>query len=69
MGYKYYNASTNRVELSLRSPEIVEALAFLNKCYNEGLMDPECFTFDRSTFDEAFCTGKYATVLGNYWGL
>jgi putative aldouronate transport system substrate-binding protein len=69
MGYKCYNTANKRVELSLRSPEIDKALTFLNKCYNSGMIDPECFTFDRTKFDEAFCTGKYATVMGNYWAL
>jgi putative aldouronate transport system substrate-binding protein len=67
MTYKQYNASTKRVESLLRAPEVVKALTWLNKCYNAGLIDPENFTQDFNTFREAATSGKYATMLGNYW--
>ncbi|NLW10741.1 MAG: extracellular solute-binding protein, partial [Clostridiaceae bacterium] len=65
----YYNENTKKVELFLRAPELVKAVQFLNICYNEKLLDPECFTFDGTQMTEAYSTGKYAFIFTWFWSL
>lgn len=65
----YFNEDTKKVELFLRAPELVKAVEFLNKCYNEGLVDPECFTFDSTQIGEAYAQGKYVFTMSWFWNL
>ena len=65
----YYNTENQGVEFFLRAPELTKAIEFLNKCYNEGLVDPECFTFDSTQMSEAYAQGKYAYTMSWLWNL
>lgn len=67
--YIYYNEDTKKVEFFLRAPELVKAVEFLNKCYNNGIVDPECFTFDSTQQDEAYAQGKYIFTMAWMWNL
>ena len=69
MGYKYYNEDTKKVEFFLRAPELIKAVQFLNKCYNKGIVDPECFTFDGTEMGEAYAQGKYVFTMSWFWNL
>lgn len=65
--YYYHNEDTNRVEFFLRAPEVVKAVEFLNKGYNDRLIDPECFTFDSTQMEEAWAQGKYVFNFSWFW--
>ncbi|MDD4796820.1 MAG: extracellular solute-binding protein [Eubacteriales bacterium] len=67
--YMYYNEDTKKVEFCLRAPEMTKALEFLNKCYNNGILDPECFTFDDTQQGEAYAQGKYVFSLCWFWNM
>lgn len=65
----YYNEETQRVESILRNDTLVQALTFLNKCYNNGILDPEALTFDSSQQTEAYNQGKYAVIMDWFWNM
>lgn len=67
--YMVYNESTQRVDIMLRSDTLVQALTFLNKAYHDGILDPECITFDNTQMDEAYAQGRYATTMNWFWNM
>lgn len=68
--YNYFNEDTNKVEVMLRSPALVQSLEFFNKCLQEGLLDPEVLSFETETvFKEHTTQGKYGAVISESWSL
>lgn len=65
----YYNEETGRVESMLRNDTLLQALTFLNKCYNNGILDPEALTFDSNQQSEAYNQGKYAVIMDWFWNM
>lgn len=65
----YYNEETERVESILRNDTLLQALTFLNKCYNNGILDPEALTFDSNQQTEAYNQGKYAVIMDWFWNM
>lgn len=65
----YYNEENQRVESILRNDTLLQALTFLNKCYNNNILDPESLTFDATQRDEAYAQGKYAVILDWFFNL
>lgn len=50
---------------SMLKPEMVDCLTYLNKMYEEGLLDPELFTNSGSNMREKFWAGEYGSTF--YW--
>ncbi len=50
---------------SMLKPGMVECLTYLNKMYEEGLLDPELFTNSGSNMREKFWAGEYGSTF--YW--
>ena len=50
---------------SMLKPEMVDCLTYLNKMYEEGLLDPELFTNSGSNMREKFWSGEYGSTY--YW--
>lgn len=67
--YMYYNEETGRVELMLRNDTVEQALTFLNKAYNEGILDPESLTFNGTQMSEAYVQGRYAVTIDWFWNM
>lgn len=67
--YSSYNAENNAVEFYLRNPDVLEAVKFLSKCLQDGLLDPEVLTQDSTQRTEANNTGKYGVILSEMWDL
>lgn len=67
--FNYFDEETQDVKFMLRNPTVLEALKFLSKCYQEGLMDPEVLTYDGNTRLEAYNQGKHAIIFCEVWDL
>jgi putative aldouronate transport system substrate-binding protein len=54
----YYDWDSKKYESAAQSPKFQAELAYLNKLYAEGLMDPEIFTNDLDQWTQKVVTGK-----------
>jgi len=66
---KYVDEDTNEVKFYLRSDAAYESLKWLNQAYNDGLVDPENFSYQLQQRDEAYNSGKFAVVMGYFFDL
>ena len=60
-----YDPNDNAYVDSMLKPEMIEALTYLNKMYEEGILDPELFTNKGSNMREKFWSAKYGSTF--YW--
>ena len=56
----------NDTVLPKATPEYKAYMAWWNKCYNEGLLDPEIFVMKNDQFNAKQINGEYA-VLNRWW--
>ncbi|MGI6201518.1 MAG: ABC transporter substrate-binding protein [Christensenellales bacterium] len=57
----------NEVKFFTRSPQMVNAIKYINDMYTQGLLDPETFTFNGETRTEAYSQGKHAFAWETFW--
>ncbi|MGQ9630636.1 MAG: extracellular solute-binding protein [bacterium] len=48
-----------RVEIDWVQPQMLDALKFIRKMYQEGLIIPESVTFDGTQWEQAFTSGRF----------
>lgn len=66
---KYFDEESKDVKFYLRSDAAYNSLKWLNKLYNEGMIDPENFSYQLQQRDEAYDAGKFAVVFGYFFDL
>jgi len=59
----YYNWDDGKYEPSSISPQYKSLITYLNKCYANGLMDPEIFTADVDQWTAMMTSGKSAVTF------
>ncbi|AZN39706.1 type 2 periplasmic-binding domain-containing protein [Paenibacillus albus] len=64
--YTDANGKPARSDVS-QSDNLIRALTFYNKLYNEGLIEKEAFTLKQGQIDEKGNQGRYGAVHGAYW--
>ncbi len=68
---EYFFAEDNVVKFGATDPRMKEALAWLNKCYAEGLIDPEYLTVDKTawysewTNNQVFMSYDWSAYIDN----
>lgn len=63
----YFDEATNSVQFAMRAKGAYESAKWWNTLYREGLADPENLTLESEQVTEAYCKGKYAAFIGNFW--
>lgn len=54
----FVNPETNKIEFGPSNPAYKDALAFIAKCYKDGLLDKDFLTISDEQWTEKFATGK-----------
>ncbi len=57
------NEETGLLEPAVMTDEFFDALKFMNKCYNEGLINQDMATYSSDKWDEQFLTGKAGVII------
>jgi putative aldouronate transport system substrate-binding protein len=65
--FNYYDERAQGVKFMARAPQVTSALQWLIKCLNNGLLDPEIYTFKGNTQIDELNRGKYAFTLTQFW--
>jgi putative aldouronate transport system substrate-binding protein len=65
--YKYYDEGSQQVKFFMYNDSTKQELRWLNKMYREKMIDPENFTYNMQTRNEAYNQGKYAASFGTVW--
>lgn len=60
--YTTFQLKGDQVTDLVQTPEWKEFIRFYNKCYNEGLIDPECFTMKPDQLNAKVANGEYAVM-------
>lgn len=60
-----YDPNADAYVDSMLKPEMIDALTYLNKMYEEGILDPELFTNQGSNMREKFWASEYGSTF--YW--
>ncbi|MCL2352314.1 MAG: extracellular solute-binding protein [Firmicutes bacterium] len=60
--------NNGQIQYWVRSPQALDVIKFYNKCYREGLLDPEAFTSDRATWTtNKVATARTLSYFGGWW--
>jgi hypothetical protein len=57
----------DRAYYNFQEPWVKDVFAWWNKCYNEGLLDPELFVKKQNQLDEEVVRGRFAAFNYNPW--
>ncbi len=57
------NKETGELEPDFMTPEYLEALKFIRKCYEEGLINADMATYDPERWNEQFLSGKAGVII------
>ena len=57
------NEETGKLEPAVTTEEFVNALKFMNKCYNEGLINQDMATYSSDKWNEQFLQGKAGVII------
>jgi putative aldouronate transport system substrate-binding protein len=61
--YYYFDQADRKAKLMLRNDTTVKMLQWLSKAYKDGVLDPDCLSYDQATRDESYNQHKHAIIF------
>jgi putative aldouronate transport system substrate-binding protein len=66
--YLYYRGADGKMTSNYLEPGVKDALAFTNRLYSDGLIDPEFTVKDNTVIQEDITAGRIGMAFGRQWG-
>jgi putative aldouronate transport system substrate-binding protein len=66
--YLYYRGADGKITANYLEPGVKDALAFTNRLYSNGLIDPEFTVKDNTVIQEDITAGRIGMAFGRQWG-